>query len=347
MSIKLRSKRLSNGSESLYLDIYHKGKRDYEFLDIKIKKNDPERKQKKELAERIRAKREMEIHHIFYDIPNISNGKEDFIEFYNSNWKDEKYQSSMSKFKEFIEEELNTSSISFSRVNEKLCDMYKEWLQKNTSNNTAWMYIIKLKTVLYKAVREKIIPYNPAKYVKVKFQEVEKVYLTYDELKKLNETELKYSEIKNAFIFSCYTGIRLSDIKALTWGQIRDGKIFFRQKKTKGIEYLPISPTAKNILNQIERKDMNDLDEKVFKLGKRTSERIGEKLRDWAKEAKVNKFITFHTARHTFATLSLNSGVDLYTVSKLLGHKSIKMTEIYAKVTNKKADEAVTMLPTL
>ena len=141
--------------------------------------------------------------------------------------------------------------------------------------------------------------------------------------------------------------MRLSDIKALTWGQIRDGKVFFRQKKTKGIEYLPISPTAKNILNQIERNDINDLDVKIFKLGKRTSERIGEKLRDWAKEAKVNKYITFHTARHTFATLSLNSGVDLYTVSKLLGHKSIKMTEIYAKVTNKKTDEAVTKLPAL
>jgi integrase len=94
-----------------------------------------------------------------------------------------------------------------------------------------------------------------------------------------------------------------------------------------------------DILNEIKRNDINDLDEKIFKLGKRTSERIGEKLRDWAKEAKVNKYITFHTARHTFATLSLNSGVDLYTVSKLLGHKSITMTEIYANIINEKADE--------
>jgi integrase len=347
MSIKLRSKRLSDGSESFYLDIYYKGNRQYQFLDIKIRKNDPDRRQKKELAEKIRTKKEIELHSTIHDIPNFSNGGTDFIEYYNSKCKDDKYKASLSKFKEFIEEKMTGKVLPFNRVTEKLCEDYKDWLLKNLSNNTAWMYIIKLKTVLYKAVREKIIPFNPAKYVSVKFEEVEKIYLTYDELKKLNETETKYTLYKNAFLFACYTGLRISDIKALTWGQIRDGKIFFRQKKTKGVEYLPLSETAKKILDRMQKEVPNDSDSKIFDLKNKKTERIGEKIREWAIEAKVNKYITFHTARHTFATLSLSYGVDLYTVSKLLGHKSIKMTEIYAKIINEKTDEAVSKLPSL
>ncbi|MBT8393448.1 MAG: site-specific integrase, partial [Bacteroidia bacterium] len=211
----------------------------------------------------------------------------------------------------------------------------------------AWVYVIKLKTVLYKAVREKIIPYNPAKYISVKFQEVEREYLTEEELRKLIKTPTKHTLYRNAFLFACFTGLRISDIKALTWGQIRNDKLYFRQKKTKGMEYLPLSPSAKKILEERNGISNHNPDDNVFDMEKKKTERIGAKLREWASDAGIEKYITFHTSRHTFATLSLSSEIDIYTVSKLLGHKSVKMTEIYAKIINKKADEAVSKLPNL
>jgi integrase len=345
MSIKVRSKKLSDGSESIYLDKYYKGTREYESLDIKIKKNDPERKQKKELAERIRSKRESQLYSTFYDIPNLSNGNDDFLEYYNSNCKDSNYKASLNKLKEFTKEKMNSKTLPFNKVTEKLCEDYREWLLKNIGNNTAWVYVIKLKTILYKAAREKIIPINPAKYVSVKFQEPQKEYLTEEELRRLVKTETKHTLYRNAFLFACFTGLRISDIKALTWGQIRNGKLFFRQKKTKGMEYLPLSDYAIKILKEMNSINHYNPDDKVFDIEKKKTERIGTKIREWASDAGIDKYITFHTARHTFATLSLSRGVDIYTVSKLLGHKSIKMTEIYANIINENADKAVKMLP--
>ena len=156
-------------------------------------------------------------------------------------------------------------------------------------------------------------------------------------------TELENIEVKKAYVFSCFTGLRISDVKSLTWSQIQENKLSFRQKKTKGLEYLPLAKTAiKYLYMNVDMQEINP-DKNVFLLGK--DETTNNILRKWAKKAKVNKYLTFHSARHTFATLSLSSGIDLYTVSKMMGHKSIKMTEIYAKIINKTVEEAVTKLP--
>lgn len=349
MSIKLRTKKTKDGSESLYLDIYYKGQRKYEFLGLSIKKNDPNKKNIKELAEKRRSQKELEIFANAYNLPNYYNGKEDFIKYYESKCKDGAYRSSLERIKEFAKNRLIGEKLPFNKVDEKFCDDYKNWLfSKEYKNNTVWVTILKLKTVLNNAVKEKIIPINPAKYVSVKLEETEKQYLTFEELQLMYAKGYEDKELYRAFLFACYTGLRLSDIKALTWGQIREGKIFFRQKKTKGIEYLPISESALNVLNLFQSDEAKqDAEKKVFTFKAYASDTFGINLTEWALDAKVNKKITFHTSRHTFATLSLTYGVDLYTVSKLLGHKSITNTQIYAKIINKKADEAIKKLPTL
>jgi integrase len=158
----------------------------------------------------------------------------------------------------------------------------------------------------------------------------------------LDNTHLGNNEVKDAFIFSCFTGLRYSDILNLKWQNIINNKIEFRQQKTGGVEYLPLSQTAKKIL---ETKLPYRKDEFVFHLPQKPV--IWEHIKNWVKKAEINKRVSFHTARHTFATLSLTMGTDLYTVSKLLGHKSISTTQVYAKIVDAKKVEAINKLPKL
>jgi integrase len=144
--------------------------------------------------------------------------------------------------------------------------------------------------------------------------------------------------LKNAFIFSALSGLRWSDIEKLTWSEVQnsgnDYYIRFRQKKTKGAETLPISEQAFNLLGKRGKPE-----EKVFD-NLKYSAWNNLKLREWVMKAGITKHITFHCARHTYATLQLNLGTDIYTVSKLLGHRHLKTTEVYAKVMDKKKQEA-------
>jgi len=146
--------------------------------------------------------------------------------------------------------------------------------------------------------------------------------------------------LKNGFLFGCWTGLRLSDIEKLKWSEIQDNYLVFRQKKTKGVERMKLH---KNALNILENQKLISDQSNVFQMPQRaTGQRI---LRDWIRSSGIKKNVTFHSARHTYATLLLTFGVDIYTVSKLLGHKDIKTTQVYAKLIDLKKDEAVDRLP--
>jgi integrase len=142
------------------------------------------------------------------------------------------------------------------------------------------------------------------------------------------------------------TGLRWSDIKALSWENIKfsetDGwHIKYTQKKTKGAELLPVPEQAINLLG-----DKNEFGKTIFE-DLQYSAWNNIKLREWVMSAGINKKITFHCARHSFATLQLSMNTDIYTVSKLLGHRHLKTTEIYAKVIDKKKIEAAKRIPQL
>ena len=141
-------------------------------------------------------------------------------------------------------------------------------------------------------------------------------------------------------MFSALTGLRFSDIEKLIWREIRFEKgqgysIVFRQRKTKGAEVLPISDQAAEMLGE-----QGNLDDKVFE-GLKYSAYSNKHLFQWIGAAGITKDITFHCFRHTYAILQLANGTDIYTVSKLLGHKELKTTQIYAKVIDKMKREAV------
>lgn len=146
-------------------------------------------------------------------------------------------------------------------------------------------------------------------------------------------------------MFSCLTGIRKSDIEKMTWSEIQQQgeltRIIFKQKKTGGQEYLDITPQAEIYLG--ERGDSED---RVFS-GFNYSSYLITELRMWAMRAGITKDITFHSGRHTFAVMMLDLGAEIYTVSKLLGHRELKTTQLYAKVLDKKKQEAVNLIPNI
>ena len=168
-------------------------------------------------------------------------------------------------------------------------------------------------------------------------------FLTLNEVKRLVETKCDQPLLKNAFLFCVLTGLRWSDIVHLTWDEIKgtegDGwSLHFKQRKTKQFHVLPITPKAKELLG-----DQADSERLIF-FQLRYSSKTTIDLCRWAIAAGISKKITFHSARHTHATLLLSYGVDIYTVSSLLGHKHVTSTERYAHMTDAKKIEAIARL---
>ncbi|WP_394991179.1 site-specific integrase, partial [Emticicia sp.] len=182
-----------------------------------------------------------------------------------------------------------------------------------------------------------------AKIEPIKTAETQRNFLTIEELNSLVRTECQNVLLKRAALFSALTGLRHSDIQKLTWSELEyiEGNgyfIQFKQQKTKGVEMMPISEQAFSLLG--ERKKPTD---KVFD-GLEYSAYQNKFLYQWITAAGISKDITFHCFRHTFATLQLSKGTDIYTVSKMLGHRELKTTQIYAKIideTKRKAADSI------
>ncbi len=185
---------------------------------------------------------------------------------------------------------------------------------------------------------------NPAQNIdQIPRRDSQRTYLEVHEIESLIKTHCMNEEVKKAFLFGCFTGLRLSDIKSLKWDNVKNNQLIIDQQKTKESLYLPLSKTAMEILTMKRTKIIPLPNANVFILP--SEPHIWKVIRNWYQNANLQKKISFHTSRHTFATLSLTSGVDLYTVSKLLGHTSIKHTQIYAKIIDQKKIEAINMLP--
>ena len=239
-------------------------------------------------------------------------------------------------------------TLLFANLTESWCEDFKEFLLTTKSRksseailaqNTAVTYYSIFKAALKKAFVDGYLTTDlSAKTKGIKLLETRREFLTIEELNKLAETPCNNPTLKKAALFSALTGLRLSDVQKLIWKElVFDGslyKINFTQKKTKGVEYMPISEQAFGICG--ERGEPNAL---VFeKLP--DSAWISSPLKHWVQSAGINKKITFHCFRHTFATLQLTNGTDIYTVSKMLGHKDLKVTQIYAKIVDETKQKA-------
>lgn len=361
IKVTLRKKPLKNGKLSLYLDFYppiiRNGKSTRrEFLGLSIFEN-PKRQLEKQnnknieaIAEEIATKRSIELNRpeIYNDMEKAQLEKKnkenqnfiDYIKKIADRRHGSNYQNWISAIM-YLEHYTN-GKLLFKEITLTFVEDYKHFLlntnslkRKDTklSQNTALSYFTKFKTALKQAFIDEILSADINSRIKnIKEQETNRTYLTIEELNKLANTECKNDLLKRASIFSALTGLRFSDVKNLSWKNVYKTNdeyyINFIQKKTEGVEYSPISEQAFNLLGE-RQKDS----EKVFN-GLKYSAYLNKQLTDWLKDAEITKDITFHSFRHTYATLQLANGTDLFTISKMLGHKNLKTTQIYAKIVN-------------
>lgn len=351
MSVKLREKQAKNGI-SLYLDIYNNGKRSYEFLKIKLIKpvksssDRFENKELKRLAEQIRANREIEILNRNFGVSPEFKKHIDIIT-YTKKVIDEKNLSKKHFYNwqsllKHLENFLDGRNVALIQIDEHLLKEFKQYLLEELSQNSAANYFNKLRSIIKLAINDQILVKNPFfKVSSIKTLDSEREYLTFAELEKIVSAECENPELKRAFLFSCYTGLRWSDISKLTWADIKNDSLRFRPQKTEEkFLYIPLNPTAKILLGE-----QVDSTNNTFTI--KYSAYENKKLQSWIQNAGIKKHITFHCARHTFATLALTNGADLYVIQKLLGHSEIKTTEIYTKIVDEKKTEAVNCIPDL
>lgn len=361
-------KTLSSGMKGIYLEIFDAGQRKRESLKLTIYP-DPqtkvERKHNEEvmtMAEIIKAKRFLEEQEIASGL--MKRRKETEVEFltYFQKLSNERFNMSSGNYGNWYSvhkvlirfcEKQKCPNIKLQDIDTSFLLKLKEFMaterltksNEKLSQNSIHSYFNKVKAALNQAFTEQLIEHNPASRVKgFKMGETEREYLTMEELQALAETNCSIGVIKQAFIFGCLTGLRWSDIQKLTWFEVRHDNtqgdyIRFRQQKTKGAELLPISDEARAMLGEAGKAD-----ERVF-IGLKYSTYINDKIRDWARDAGIKKRITFHCSRHTHATLLLASGVDITVVSKMLGHRELKTTQLYAKVMDMAKVEAVKKFP--
>ena len=374
MKVHLRKRQHSKqGSVSLYLEIYKgttqtaggktKGLREYEYLNLYLidKPRNPIDKQHNKdtlaLAESIKSKRELEIKNGQFGFTNDFKSKTNFIEYFRAQTEkrlhsEGNYGNWDSALKHLIK--FAGKNVSFKEVDRNFCERFKEYLTneakikngQNLSSSAIASYYTKFRACLNKAVDEDVILKNPSLKVSTpRIIENKREYLTLDELKAIVKAECRYEVLKNAFLFSCLTGLRWSDVNKLQWSEVQNTnegwKITFHQKKTKGLQYLDISEQARTYLGEPGKPD-----EKVF-VGLKYSAYMNLALQRWIMTAGITKQITFHCARHTFAVLQLTLGTEIFTLSKLLGHSELKTTQIYAKIVDEKKREAVNKIPDL
>ena len=352
ITVKVRSEKLNDGRRSLFLDIYNNGKQKQPRLGLYLvpERTDLDKQKNNEILRIAEIKKnevEMQLLHNKYGTEDIgAKYQDDFIVYVDYMVKQREktgvnYDTWLSMFKHL--KKFTNGSLHFRELNENWLEDFKAYLIKGVklSQNSAHTYFNKVKRAVHNAHRDKIIGTDYAYFVKSpKMVNTRREFLTKEELQRLIEAECRYPVIKKAFIFSCLTGLRWSDAVQLYWRDIQfvEGKgytIQFTQKKTKQYEYLPISETAVKLLG--EREEDNS---KVF-IGLKYSAWHNVGISQWVMNAEIKKKITFHCARHTFATLLLNNGTDIFTVSKLLGHNEIKTTQIYAKLQDENKREAI------
>lgn len=365
--VHLREKPLSSGRSSIYLEINKDGMRRYEFLKLyltngKSKADKQADARTWELAEAIRAKRVVELRNSKYGLSDLDKGKTDINAFIHdlSARKNECRKYAYLRVGEFLKDFAKRERIEFNHIDKRFVEDFIQYLKrykstkcgrntlkqsKNLSDGSIYDIVSVFSSIMNAATRSGFITINPLKLVdsslKPKEVESQREFLTLDELKSMIETDAdRYT--KTLFLFSCYTGLRYSDIIGLKWEEITGESdnlvIRKRQKKTGGAVDVPLNRMALVLLATRKSTGL------VFKKEK---ERIvvGYHLNKWTKAAGIKKHISFHCARHTFATLLLTKGADIYTVSKLLGHTKISTTQIYAKVVDESRRKAVELLP--
>lgn len=237
------------------------------------------------------------------------------------------YKGDMTKLQKF------KSDLSFADIDYKFLLDYENYMYKELNNkvNTVWKSMKFLKNFINKAILQNYMFDSPFKKYKLKTEPTNRTFLSIDEINQIEDARCKLSKpqtnVLNFFLFCCYTGLRYSDILNLTYSNINNDMLELKQHKTKQLIRIPLIDKAKFLINEPGK---HLPVEKVFKVF--SNQICNMYLKQVMKIAGINKTISFHCSRHTFATISLNLGIPLEVVSNLLGHQDLRTTKIYAKI---------------
>jgi integrase/recombinase XerD len=374
MKISIQQRKAKGGKLNLRLEFYHgysktpEGKirhqREYENLEGFLYENPKtpaekeHNKQQLQLAEAIRAKRVVEAQNGKHGFRSAAKTKASFYDYYQKLCNERERSGSKSNHAVWISALKHLKAyhgqadLTFHQINDDFLKGFKNFLltqpltksDTKLAQNSAAGYFNRIRVALNQAYKDEIIVKNPAgKVDAIKVADTKREYLTLDELRALQKAECRYEVMKRAFLFSCLTGLRWSDIQKMTWSEVQrfhdSYRITFHQEKTEGLQYLDISDQAYKLMGQ-----PNKPEQKVFK-GLKYSAYHNTELARWCMRAGITKNITFHSGRHTFAVLQLSHGTEIYTLSKLLGHRELKTTQIYAKIMDDQKKQAMHKLP--
>lgn len=265
----------------------------------------------------------------------------------------ERYTTSLKHTIEFMQWKYNVSDIDITKIDHAFITDYEFWLRsvRNCANNTAVKYLKNFNKIIKLCLANDWLDKNPFANYKSKVKEVERVYLTENEIQSIIEKDFKterLSLVRDIFLFSCFTGLAYIDVKNLTKSHISfgiDGEkwIFTHRQKTESASKIPILPVTQMIIDKYEIHPQCINEDKLLPI--LSNQKMNAYLKEIAGVCEIEKELTFHIARHTFATtVTLTNGVPIESVSKMLGHKNLRTTQHYAKVLDRKVSEDMKIL---
>ena len=382
---KLGAKVLSDGRESLFLDYYFgyqkvfsdklgkevmRKDRKREFLKLYLwqaPRTPMERQNNKEtleLAKKIRFERGQQLLEDVEGYRLKKNREINFLDYFQNYI--EKYtkkdyrmvEVALHRFKDFLNEtpEYNkfAKKIKPEQITKDMVEAYTEYLQSRSVGEGAKSIYARFKKVVKYAIEHDVMIKNPCMgvVIKVDEQQLKKDVLSLEEIQLLVKThyENENPNIRRAFVFCLYSGLRFSDVKDLTFVNVdySNKLLKFEQNKTKGHSassgvVIPLNDDLLRLIGNPETP--NDRDENIFKLP--TYESCSKSLKRWVKRSGINKKISWHCARHSFAVNILNNGANIKTVASLLGHSGLKHTEKYTRAIDSLKQDAINSLPKL
>lgn len=369
MKVTIRTKELKDGNKSIYLDVYDKGKRKYEYLRLYMVPEVDE-STKRQNANAMRQAQKMKAEYVLGTSELLKKKDDEPKSMSLQEWM-EIYEKRICVEREVSEAAVRQTKLvnliisrylaSVKKKNIKLKDVGRKEVQgilKAIGEHKGERKDHYAAHTIYTMQKRVIALFNAAKQDghierspmdllsdKEKFAKPisDRPYLTIEEVERFAAADARYPIVRDAFVFACLTGLRISDIRSLKWEDIQEvgtrPTIVKRQVKTKNVVAVPICDTALRYMPS------QKLDEYVFHLPEKST--LRNEIIRIAEAAEITKHISFHTSRHTFATLSMTAGSELKTVSTLLGHSSVGTTAIYADVEMKSKTDAVNGLSAL
>ena len=265
----------------------------------------------------------------------------------------ERYQTSLKHTKDFLNWKYSISDIDITKIDHAFITDYEFYLRsvRKCANNTAVKYIKNFNKIIKLCLANDWLDKNPFANYKSKVKEVERVYLSETDIQNMINKDFKterLSLVRDIFLFSCFTGLAYIDVKNLTKSHISigidgDKWIFTHRQKTESASKIPILPVTQMIIDKYADHPQAINEEKLLPI--LSNQKMNAYLKEIAAVCEIEKELTFHIARHTFATtVTLTNGVPIESVSKMLGHKNLRTTQHYAKVLDKKVSEDMKIL---